>query len=285
MLCLFKPALRSCVIFGCLLLPGALSAFEYTQEIQFKEGFEDEEGCLICHKYPKMARVTEEGVRRSYFVIPEVFSETVHRNVECGDCHSYIKKLPHAEVKEGVTCDAQCHSVKNPATGKPFSHKPIADLYMKSVHGRGKLVTGHEQDKPYCVTCHRNPVYNPKEDIPPKRILDRCVICHEDRRFVASWYKHTSRRIREVKRSSEEIVALCSACHGDERLVQRHLEAAEKEGRELGRKYPIAVESYNESFHGKVTRYGFHKAANCLDCHADAENYFLPQRTQHPPVP
>ena len=35
------------------------------------------------------------------------------------------------------------------------------------------------------------------------------------------------------------------------------------------------MKSYNESFHGKVTRYGFQKAANCLDCHVDYDNYYL----------
>lgn len=254
-----------CLLLLCLCAPAVMAVFE----------FEDEGGCLLCHKYPKMARVTEDGARRSYYVIPEVFSNTVHRNVECGDCHSYINQLPHREVKTGVTCDSECHSVDNPATGKSFSHKAIVKVYMQSVHAREKVATGHDQDKPYCVTCHRNPVYNPEETTPPKKIIDRCVICHEDKKFVVSWYKHTSRRIKEVKRSSEEIVALCSACHGDKRLVQRHLRAAKEEGRKLGRKYEIAVESYNNSFHGKVTHYGFHKAANCLDCHAKADNYFV----------
>lgn len=252
--------------------------------------FEDDAGCLLCHKYPKMGRVTEDGARRSYYVMPEVFGNTVHRNVPCNDCHYYIKQLPHRDVEEGVTCNTECHSVKNPATGKNFSHKPIYDKYMQSTHGRAKLAEGHDQDKPYCVTCHRNPVYNPNEPGPPKRISDRCVICHQDEKFVESWYKHTSRRIKEVRRSSEEIVELCSTCHGDERLVKRHLEAAKADGRELGRKYPFAVESYMESFHGKVTRYGFAKAANCLDCHAEADNYYLnvhnlrPSRDPESPV-
>lgn len=237
--------------------------------------FEDDEGCLLCHKYPKMGRITEDGARRSYYVMPHVFGNTVHRNVPCTDCHTYIKQLPHREVKEGVKCNSECHSVKNPATGKNFSHKPIYEKYKQSSHFRPKLASGHDQDKPYCVTCHRNPVYNPKEFEPPKRITDRCVICHEDEEFVKDWYKHTSRRINEVRRSSAEIIQLCSTCHGDKRLVERHLEAARKEGRQLGRKYEDAVESYQASFHGKVTKYGFTKAANCLDCHADATNYFL----------
>ena len=43
--------------------------------------FEDDEGCLICHKYPMMARVTDDGVLRSYYVMPHIFERTVHRNV------------------------------------------------------------------------------------------------------------------------------------------------------------------------------------------------------------
>lgn len=252
--------------------------------------FEDDEGCLLCHKYPKMGRITDDGVRRSYYVMPHIFSKTVHRNVPCRDCHTYIKKLPHEEVIEGVTCNSECHSVKNPATGKNFSHKTIYDSYKKSTHGREKLAEGGEADKPYCITCHTNPLYNPEEEEPPKHIVDRCVLCHEKREFVVAWYNHTSRRIREVKRSSQEIVALCSSCHGDERLIERHMKAAKEEGRELGRKYRIAAKSYAESFHGKVTRYGFEDAANCLDCHANQDNYFLsvhqirPSRDPESPV-
>lgn len=245
-----------------VISPGAMASFD------------DDEACLLCHKYPRMTRVTDEGAVRSYYVMPEVFANTVHRNVPCRDCHSYIKQLPHKPVNTGVRCDSECHSVKNPATGKPFSHKPIYNAYKDSVHGRDKVVEGPDSDKPYCITCHTNPVYDPNEAGPPKHIVDRCVICHEDREFVTQWYKHTSRRIREVKRSPEQIVALCTSCHGDQRLIDRHVKQAKEQGRELGKKFPIAAKSYAESFHGKLTNYGFDKTANCLDCHADSENYY-----------
>lgn len=236
--------------------------------------FSDDEGCLICHKYPRMTRVTEDGAIRSYYVMPGVFANTVHRNVPCRDCHSYIKQLPHREVKEGVQCNAECHSVKNPATGKPFSHKAIYNAYKDSVHGREKSTTGIESDKPYCITCHTNPIYDPNEAGPPEHIVDRCVLCHEDQKFVVQWYKHTSRRIRDVKRSSEEIVQLCSSCHDDKKLIDRHVKHAKANSRELGKKFKVAVESYEESFHGKLTRYGFEGTANCLDCHAESDNYY-----------
>ena len=237
--------------------------------------FDDDEACLLCHKYPRMTRVTEEGAIRSYYVMPEVYANTVHRNVPCRDCHTYIKELPHKPVKEGVRCDTECHSIKNPATGKPFSHEVIYNAYRDSVHGRDKNVEGIESDKPYCVTCHTNPIYDPNEAGPPEHVIGRCVLCHENEKFVVQWYKHTSRRIREVKRSPAEIVQLCASCHDDEKLVKRHMDQAEKEGRELGKKFPIAVKSYNESFHGKLTNYGYQDAANCLDCHAESDNYYL----------
>lgn len=261
--------MQSAVFF--LLLFAAMSA----KSVESSEiSFTDDEGCLICHKYPRMTRVTEDGAVRSYYVMPDVFANTVHRNVPCRDCHTEIKTLPHDEVKKGVTCNTECHSVKNPATGKAFSHKIIYNAYKESVHGREKTVQGIEADKPYCITCHTNPIYDPNEAGPPKHIVDRCVLCHEDRQFVEQWYKHTSRRVREVKRTPIQIVSLCSSCHSDEKLIERHVKRAKEEGRELGRKFEVAVESYNESFHGKLTNYGFDKTANCLSCHASSDNYY-----------
>jgi hypothetical protein len=236
--------------------------------------FEDDENCLMCHKYPMLARITDEGAVRPYYIVPEIFSRTVHRNVPCRDCHTSITELPHRPSETGVTCDTVCHSMKNPATGKQFSHKAIYDVYRESVHGREKLAKGAERDKPYCITCHTNPLYNPGEAHPPDAIIKRCVICHEDRRFAERWYNHTSRRIREVRRSSAEVVALCSFCHADKKFIERRMQLAAADGRVLGRKFPFAVKSYEESFHGKLTKYGFTATANCLNCHADTENYF-----------
>jgi len=236
------------------------------------EPFLDDESCLICHKYPMLKGVTEAGAVRSYFISPELYSRTVHRHVPCRDCHKEIKALPHDSVKEGVRCESECHAINNPATGRPFSHKAIYDTYRKSVHGRDKASGGLT---PYCTDCHSNPLYNPAQSSPPDDVVRRCVVCHEDRGFVVRWYNHTGRRILGVQRYGEEIVALCASCHGDGTVIGKSLEKAKSEGRELGRKFPHAVESYLESFHGKMTGFGLAAAANCVDCHVDQKNYFL----------
>lgn len=257
-----------------LLMVLSIMSWPAVCEAMFGGAFEDDEACLMCHKYPRMGRVTQEGVFRSYHVAPEKFSKTVHRNVPCRDCHDYIKELPHRPVEVGVRCDQECHTKENPATGKPFSHKPIADLYQKSVHARPKKAAGLDVDKPYCITCHKNPLYNPHQTELPKKVIDRCELCHEKPEFVSQWYSHTSRRVLEVKRTGKEIVELCSRCHSKKKMLERHKKAAEDEGKQMGEKFLIAAESYKESFHGKVTEYGFEGAATCLDCHADQKNYY-----------
>lgn len=274
----------------CSLMLLLLSALYASQTNAISQAFEDDEDCLMCHKYTRMARITDEGVFRSYYVPANTFAKTVHRNVPCRDCHSYIKQLPHRPVEEGVRCDKECHSKTNPATGKPFSHKTIYDLFSQSVHARGKTASGLDADKPYCITCHMNPVYNPSEETPPKEILDRCELCHEKKNFVKQWYFHTSRRVLDVKRSGQEIVEICTRCHANQELIERHKDAADAKGEPLGDKFSIAATSYKDSFHGKVTQYGMAGAATCLDCHADSDEYYkgvhkiLPSRNPESPV-
>lgn len=236
----------------------------------------DDENCLMCHKYLKMGRITEDGERKYYYVNESVFKKTVHNRVRCRDCHNYIDKLPHDPVKTGVTCNTQCHSIQNPADNKDFGHGNIYDVYRKSVHGRDKIAkNARDADKPYCTFCHINPEYLPDEAEPPREITDRCDVCHKDREFVNHRYAHTGRRIKQVKRSSKEIVKLCSLCHDNREMLNRHKALIEKEGGTVGRKYLYAAQSYKESFHGKLTEYGFKDVPNCLDCHAESENYYM----------
>ncbi|HBO84850.1 MAG: hypothetical protein A2073_01475 [Deltaproteobacteria bacterium GWC2_42_11] len=263
----------------------------------------DDENCLMCHKYIKMGRITEEGERRYYYINEPIFSKTVHSRVKCRDCHSYIEKLPHDPVKEGVTCNSRCHSIQNPATKKDFDHQNIYDVYMKSVHGREKVpATKTDKNKPYCTFCHTNPLYipatyanpddDPRSEKIPTDLADRCDVCHQKREFVEHRYLHTARRILNVKRSPREVVQLCLICHGSKEFLERHERVAKEEGKHLGEKFISAGESYLRSFHGSFMKLGWEKPANCLSCHADNKNYFLsvhdirsakdPKSTTHP---
>ncbi|MBE9536720.1 MAG: hypothetical protein IMF07_06020 [Proteobacteria bacterium] len=241
----------------------------------------DDENCLMCHKYRKMGIISPEGVRKYYYVDEPTFMQTVHSRVPCRDCHYFIKQIPHKPVNTGVTCDTKCHVI-NPATMERFSHKPIADVYEKSVHGRAKRPEGEkgavDKNKPYCIFCHINPIYNPEERETglPKEITDRCNVCHENEEFAKHWYMHTSRRVRDVKRQGTQIVELCNTCHKDENMLEEQEMLNEALlHKEMGKKFTFAGESYDESFHAKVTKYGLKGAATCVDCHVDSDNYYM----------
>lgn len=222
----------------------------------------DKENCLMCHKYRFLGRIDEEGRKRNYNVDENIYANTVHRNVPCRDCHTYITKLPHDPVTEEVNCANECH-VKPPFSTENFSHKKIIEIYNKSVHGvKPDDSPDLKAAKPYCKYCHLNPIYTRVEEkrIAFKETLSRCLNCHEEK-GVTMAYKHIAHRLRhKTSRSPQEIVQLCSKnCHENVDLMKKF--KVSKESLE-------AVETYNRSIHGKAVALGSQKAADCISCHA-----------------
>jgi hypothetical protein len=224
-------------------------------------GAADKKNCLMCHKHRYIGRIDESGKRWNYNVDEAHYSQSVHRNVDCDDCHSYITKIPHDPVTRDVDCATQCH-IKPPFAQDKFSHEKIVEIYNGSAHGirtdDGRQV---KAAKPYCKFCHENPAYSriPETEVSYEETLRRCLNCHPQTGVVQA-YKHITHRLRKkTSRSSREIVTLCAKCHQDEALMKplkvtpRALEA---------------VATYNQSIHGKLVRLGSQKAADCISCHA-----------------
>ena len=222
----------------------------------------DKENCLMCHKYRQIGRIDEKGRKRSYFVNENIYANSVHRNVPCRDCHTYIDKLPHDPVTQEVNCANECH-IKPPFSNDNFSHKKIIDVYNRSVHGTQEDDSPElKAAKPYCKYCHLNPIFTRVEEqrIAFEETLGRCLNCHE-RKGVTQAYKHITHRLRsKTSRSPQEIVQLCSKnCHADLVLMKKL---------KVSNESMEAVKTYNESIHGKAVGLGSQKAADCVSCHA-----------------
>jgi hypothetical protein len=223
----------------------------------------DEYNCLMCHRHRLSGRIDETGQRWNYNVDEVIYNHSVHRNIECRDCHSYITKIPHEPVTEAINCANQCH-IKPPFAQQKFSHQKIIDLYSQSAHG----ITASDpeilkQAKPYCKYCHANPLYSKisEERVSYAETLDRCINCHPES-GVTQAYMHMTHRLRKrTSRSSREIVELCAKCHQDVALMKKLRVSATAQD---------AVSTYNQSIHGKLVRLGSEKAANCVNCHASS---------------
>jgi hypothetical protein len=216
----------------------------------------------MCHKYRQIGRIDEQGRKRSYYVNENIYANTVHRNVPCRDCHTYITRLPHDPVTEEVNCANECH-IKPPFSKENFSHKKIIKVYNDSVHGiKEDDPPELKAAKPYCKYCHLNPMYTRVDErrINFEKTLSRCLNCHE-KKGVTQAYKHITHRLRhKTSRSPQEIVQLCSKnCHADVETMKKFKVSPES---------LEAVETYNRSIHGKAVALGSQEAADCISCHA-----------------
>lgn len=223
----------------------------------------DKENCLMCHKHRFIGRIDENGRKWNYNVDEAIYNRSVHRIVECRNCHTTITKIPHDPVTQQVNCANLCH-IKPPFAQKKFSHKKIIDLFNESAHGiRPQDPEDLKSAKPDCKFCHLNPLYAKisEKRVPYGKTLGRCYNCHLPR-GVTQAYRHITHRLRKkTSRSPGQIVKLCSKCHQNAELM--------KKGK-VSQKTLAAVKTYNQSIHGKLVRLGSQKAADCVSCHASS---------------
>lgn len=218
--------------------------------------------CLLCHKYPGLSWITEEGNIRLCYVNETYFNNSVHSKVECQGCHTDVVKIPHDTAKK-VDCLTQCH-IKEPTTAKKFSHEHAARFLANSVHSKydqnGNLKK-YAEDYPDCKDCHENPLWRPimfdKESQRAgisQTALGRCRVCHESDEFIYRFYNHVTTRLHKI-RNPKNIAEACGRCHNDPALVARHNLRTQ------------AGLSYNDSFHGKAAHFLDERVPDCLDCH------------------
>ena len=234
----------------CLVL-GLLSAGPVSAEMEI---LPDTQNCLICHRYPTMGRFDESGRKHIYYVNGQLYANSVHGKLRCGDCHTDINKIPHQDVKK-VDCTIQCHQ-KDPSTNKAFSHHQTAENMKGSVHSVD-LPEPLASDLPSCKDCHDNRIAEKGNwwDMMQSAAGEteaRCAGCHRDSPWVRDFLPHVSRRAHPV-RSQAEIISLCTGCHSDTRMMARHgIESAD---------------TFKETFHWNLVKFNVPDAPDCLSCH------------------
>ena len=227
----------------------------------------DEENCLMCHKYPGLGRFEKgkdfKAKKRIFYVNEELFKPSYHGKLRCRNCHQGVDEIPHRNVKQ-VNCGQDCH-LQDPSTGKKFSHSKIVADFNKSSHGHEGSRSEHKEDLPTCKYSHSNKPY--QTGVGPASgtdsLLKVCLECHQSKTWVNRFFKHMIYRISK-RRSSKDIINLCSSCHADYDKMDRH-------------KIDVVV-GFKDTFHGKAIQYGNEEVANCLNCHAPYDLGFSPHR-------
>lgn len=223
---------------------------------------EADKSCLMCHKYPGLGRV-DQGIERAFYVNEDLYQASYHGQISCHNCHLGVDRIPHTDAKK-VDCASDCH-LNDPSTGRPFSHKHIVQDLAASAHGRELFDPEKQQDLPNCKDCHSNKTYHNqvKGLVGPMDFKGVCLECHGEEGFVERFYEHVIYRSNK-RRSSQEVVALCSRCHADAQIMDRH--------------DVDVVVGFQDTFHAKAIAYGDEAVANCLSCHAPYQLGFSPHR-------
>ena len=230
---------------------------------------EVEGNCIMCHKMPglgiydKSESAQIKGDKLIYYINDRLFDASYHGKLRCKSCHTEVDKYPHTGVPK-VDCATDCH-IRDPSVNKSFSHKKIVNDFNESIHGEEGTRGLDKNDLPVCKDCHNNKpyhiaLYNKVEVEDSVRI---CHECHQEEAWAGRFFEHMLYRSQK-RRASRDIIKLCSRCHMDKEIMDRH---------ELD-----IVVGFKETFHAKAISYGNEDVANCLNCHAPRQMGFSPHR-------
>ncbi len=207
------------------------------------------ETCLECH----------EDV-----VSAEHFAASAHGANGCLACHSDLTDLEaHMEGEQmpGPVDCSRCHkqefkdyfdSVHN------FDH-PNIDLSCTDCHSDIHSVQLWKGDKrqanAICATCHSSATAEYNTSIHAQGVAGgnmdaaACIDCH-------GLHAIASLEDMDAKGRANFKTEPCMSCHADEEMMERN------------HVFPVAVDTYLESYHGKNFHLGYpEKVAGCADCH------------------
>ncbi len=127
------------------------------------------EDCEACHSDPELTS-RRQGRTISLYVDFVRFSESVHKNSDCIDCHqdADVEEYPHPEDLERVNC-GMCHDVAE-------------EEFYSGIHGRA-LRRGAPY-APTCNECHGEHYILPPDDVQSRtykmNIPVLCGKCHRE---------------------------------------------------------------------------------------------------------
>ncbi len=259
-----------------------------------------EVGCAQCHTEASKSRVRScETIENRvdcaicHAEVVEAYSKSSHADAaqaggtdgpDCVRCHTKHDVLPRTDrasrtfPRNVPTLCGECHRVMA-SDGDESPNDPIVS-YAESIHGKGLNESGLLVTAT-CVSCHGPhfvlPKWDPRAKIHGDNVAQTCGTCHDG--IEAQYEKSVHFRGRK---GVTRLLPSCKECHSSHQISQTSEQGfREQVQRQCGYCHAEQYESYFETFHGKVSRLGYERAATCSDCHGrhDVEHVFDPKST------
>ncbi|MGA9572641.1 MAG: hypothetical protein WBS20_01705 [Lysobacterales bacterium] len=232
--------------------------------------------CLKCHGRANFSRKTESGEERQLHIDGERFKESVHGNRDCVNCHKDIIKIPHNKgVERKVGC-VKCHQDLWAETqgdaAQSAEHKRLGmvvqkiESYMGSIHARPSI-DDQSRTNATCYNCHDahyiTPVDTSSRGEHKLEIPGICGKCHTRELEIYLTSVHG-----QETSSGNTKAAVCSDCHTAHNIgIPNDTSGRLAITAQCGNCHKEKLETYMETYHGKITQLGYGETAKCYDCH------------------
>ena len=221
--------------------------------------------CASCH--------AEIGAQYQLSTHGQLEAKNDPNGPSCKQCHGTHGILGKANPQSPIfpthipTLCARCHRTgEKAARAYTGSEKLIVERYTESIHGKGLLESGLVVTAT-CTSCHTAHSVLPRDStqssVNRNNLPQTCGRCHEGiaKQFARSIHS------RSVSTSKEKL-PVCDDCHSAHTIGRTDAEGfKQKVMGQCGSCHKAIAESYFETYHGKVSRLGYTKTAQCFDCH------------------
>jgi len=162
---------------------------------------------------------------------------------------------------------AKCHRAGK-AAARRYNGKDVnpVEHYAESIHGKGLIDSGLTVTA-NCADCHTAhgelPAKDPRSSVNRNNVAKTCAQCHRGIYELFSASVHSP----AVTKSGKPL-PVCSDCHSAHSIQRTDLANFRLHIMDqCGRCHEEITRSYFDTFHGKVAKLGYLKAAKCYDCH------------------
>ncbi len=237
---------------------------------------QDDLRCLACHGKPGFKKTLPSGQVLGLFVDPTPLRLSVHKKLNCVQCHADVNEVPHKERPQRVNC-RRCHYQGN-TMGAPQTSKYIE--FENSVHGLA-LKAGNPK-APLCQDCHGGhfilPGSDPRSRVGHDNVPQTCGTCH-----IKIYGQYRESIHGKALALGNKDAPVCTDCHGEHTIQRPSVPSSSVNPANVAntcgkchakivimKKYGINAEqvsTYKNSFHGIANEFGVLKAANCASCH------------------
>lgn len=242
----------------------SITNFIFAQEITKAE-------CLECHSDKDLTTMVNDTVEVSLFIDDEKYSNSIHGEFECVECHANIEEIPHDEELPHPDCN--------------MCHEDVAEEYAASIHGIGQK-EGNPGESAYCWDCHTAHYIYPADDslssLSMKNQPALCARCHSNPEIIKKFriplsspsevYKN-SVHYKVGMREKEIHAAKCTDCHGAHDTQPSKVSTSKTNKYHIAQTcskcHPKIYQEYIESVHGEALVAGVSESPSCTDCHSE----------------